>query len=417
MPTPVSQPKPLGSAAALLYHDGELADVRSLLAELGAAFVERRGALLPEDQGAEFGVVIATPRRMLAGRFDAGRGGPTKIAICDSDTRGLRNSLRRAGIQLMVRRPVHPAVLRALVLHALYRGPEKRRHVRVGVGAPVRFRRGLRQRPAILADISLGGCRLLTPYPVEPGRSIRLLLPPEVTGGKPFKLKGRIARHSEDAEGHVLTARFESLRPRQLERLKEVIQTHASGPATFEPATAAGLADPPAAAPARQAPASTPPRPAPARAPVAAPSPARVAPTPAIAPAHAAPADTSGDRRNAPRHAMDRRVIALGEAATRVLMGRDISLGGMRVNPNPLLVVGQDVRLAIHVRDQDLPLVVTAKVHRDDGERGIVLRFHRLEPASSRLLDRMLETLPVTEPDGDDPDACLIVSEILAEAH
>jgi hypothetical protein len=377
--------------------------VRALLAELGAGFVERRGALLPEDRAAEFDVVIATPQRMLAEGFRGGRGGPTKIAICDSDTRSLRNSLRRAGIQLMVRRPVHPAVLRALLLHALYRGPEKRRHARVSVGAPVRFRRGLRLRPAVLADLSLGGCRLLTPHPVEPGRSIRIQLPPEVAGGKALAIKGRIARHTEDAgAGHVLTAQFVGLRPRQLARLKEAIQAHASGPATFEAATPV-----PAAAPAAGA---TPP----ARPPAAA---ARAARSPApVATARTAPA-SAPERREAPRHSLDRRVIALGEAATRVLMGRDISLGGMRVSPNPLLVVGQNVRLAIHVSDQDVPLVVTARVHRDDGERGVVLRFHQLEPGCSRLLDRMLEALPVTEPDGADPHAGLIVSEILAEAQ
>lgn len=404
MPTPTSEPKPSESPAALLYHDGELSDVRTLLGELGATFVERRGALLPEDLASNFDVVIATPRRMLGQHFGAGRGAPTQIAICDSDTRSLRNSLRRAGIQLMVRRPVHPAALRALLLHALYRGPEKRRHVRVSVGAPVRFRRGLRKRPAILADLSLGGCRLLTAHPVEPGRSIRIQLPAEVAGGKPFAIKGRVARHlAEGSEGHTLTARFESLRPRQLARLKDAIRTHASGPATFE--QAAPVAPDPVPAPAG--------RPAAALACAARPAPG--AAVPARPPAPAA-ADT-GDRRSATRHSMDRRVIALGEAATRVLMGRDISLGGMRVNSNPLLVVGQDVRLAIHVGDQDLPLVVTAKVHRDDGERGIVLRFHRLEPGSSRLLDRMLETLPVMEPDGPDPHAGLIVSEILAEAQ
>ena len=60
------------------------------------------------------------------------------------------------------------------------------------------------------------------------------------------------------------------------------------------------------------------------------------------------PSDDS-NRRGRTRHHLDRRVIALGEEATRVLMGRDISFGGMRVNPNPLLKVGENVRLAIHV--------------------------------------------------------------------
>ena len=48
----------------------------------------------------------------------------------------------------MVRRPFHPAALRALVVHSLYRGPEKRRSPRVNVGAPVRVKLGWRHREA-----------------------------------------------------------------------------------------------------------------------------------------------------------------------------------------------------------------------------------------------------------------------------
>ncbi|MGH0031949.1 MAG: hypothetical protein ACQGVC_19335, partial [Myxococcota bacterium] len=141
-----------GTPVTLLFHDGELGDVRDLLGELGTPFVERRGTLLPEDRARPFDLAIATPQRMLGLHFDPGQPRPTQIAVCDSDTRSLRNSLRRAGIQLMVRRPVHPAALRAIVLHSLYRGPERRRSVRVSVGAPVRFRAGWRQRAAVLAD-------------------------------------------------------------------------------------------------------------------------------------------------------------------------------------------------------------------------------------------------------------------------
>ena len=56
---------------------------------------------------------------------------------CDSKT--LRRRLRDAGTDLIVRRPVHPAALRLLILHSLYRGPEKRRTNRVSVGATIQY--------------------------------------------------------------------------------------------------------------------------------------------------------------------------------------------------------------------------------------------------------------------------------------
>ena len=114
--------------AALLVHDGELADVRALLTSLKLPCTERRAGLPPSDLERTGGLVVTTPQRASLLRF-AGRERPTCIVVCDRDSRTLRNSLRRAGIALMVRRPVHPAALRALVLHALYRGPERRRNV------------------------------------------------------------------------------------------------------------------------------------------------------------------------------------------------------------------------------------------------------------------------------------------------
>lgn len=91
-----------------------------------------------------------------------------------------------------------------------------------------------------------------------------------------------------------------------------------------------------------------------------------------------APEAWGGERRTDARRAYGHRVIALAEDATRVLLGRDISLGGMRVDPNPELGPGDRLRLAIHVRARSEPLVVSARVIRDDGEQGLVLEFQSL---------------------------------------
>lgn len=372
---------PKSHPMTLLFHDGELAEVRNLLGELGTPFVERRGVLLEGDLARGFDLVIATPQRVLDLDLDPAGKRPKLMAVCDADSRSLRNSLSRAGIQWMVRRPVHPAAMRALVLHAIYRGPEKRRNQRVSIGAPIRFRAGWRQRSAILGDLSMGGCRLLTTHPIDPGRSITLMIPAEMAGGKAFTIKARVLRQlPESNEWHTVTAQFDKLRSKQAARLQATIKAHTSGPATFDYQSEPVPESPPE------------------------PSPAKVT-------------QGNGERRSTPRRAIDRRVIALGEEATRVLMGRDISIGGMRVNPSPLLVVGQNVRLAIHVENRDVPLVVTAKVHRDDGERGVVLRFHGLEPDCSRTLNQMIDALPVVEPGGPNAGSGMIVSEILAEAQ
>ena len=399
----------------LLFHDGELADLRSLLGDIGTPYVERRGVLDDDDRLQSWDLVIASPQRMLDLGF-ASHTKATQIAIVDRDSRTLRNSLRRHGIELMVRRPVHPAALRALVLHALYKGPEKRRSARVSVGAPVTYSLGWRTRPAVLADISMGGFRLLTNRGADGGKSITLNLPAEVSGGKAFSLKGRVLRNQvvSGGEYHIMVC-FKDLKPAQVDLLRKTVRAHSQGPAQYDGVSAseapegASKAAPAETAPPVDASKATPVETAPPD--VAAASDPSSAAEAAVD--QAAEPDTH-DRRNQARHHIDRRVIALAEEATRVLMGRDISFGGMRVNPNPLLKVGSNVRLAIHVNGREIPLVVMARVHRDDGERGVVLRFHQLDSSETQVLTEMLNSLPVLEAD-DDFESGIIVSEILSD--
>jgi hypothetical protein len=177
---------------SLLIHDGELADVSALLASLEIPFVERLGAESQDDRQTCWDLVIASAKRILDLQLAKSAAPPTQIAILAHDARTLRSSLRRTGTTLMVRRPVHPAALRALVVHSLYRGPEKRRSTRVNVGAPVRIKVGWRPRPALLVDLSVSGCRLMTDRPVEPDSAFRLLLPSEVTGGKAMSVDANV---------------------------------------------------------------------------------------------------------------------------------------------------------------------------------------------------------------------------------
>jgi hypothetical protein len=348
--------------STLLLHDGELADVRALLACLDEPWLERRGGPRPEDLGQPWLLVIGTPERLLDRAWLGSNPAAQQIAVCDRDSRTLQTSLKRARVGLMVRRPVHPEVLRALLLRALYRGPEKRRAARVAIGAPVIVRAGLRKQSALLADLSAGGCRLLSPRPLEPGKLVKVLVPKEVSGGKAFALRGRVLRRSEQPSGDPAYAlSFGTLRAGTCELLRRTIQAHAAGPAKL-----------------------------------ATPAPATARP--------AAPAD-------APAPATVARRAALAEEADHVLVGRDISISGMRVDPSPLLGLGRDVRLAIHAGAGDEPLVVTAKVHRDEGEQGVVLRFHQLSESASHQLHAVIDQLPLLEPSRDGGG---IVSKILS---
>jgi hypothetical protein len=310
------------------------------------------------------------------------------MAILEGEARSLCTMLRNSGIDLIVRRPVHPAALRLLLLYSFYRRHEKRLTSRVVLGTPVRFRCGLRRHRAILADLSTHGCRILASHPVKPGKQLTLQLPTDVHGGETLALFGKVVR-SEPAEfeqdgTQAIAVVFHELAPGLRQRVANVVLAHLMGPASLPRSLAKKLIRR-AAQPSGQA---------------------------------TAPADPSAgesdERRTSPRRAISRHMITTNQEATRVLIARDISLGGLRVDPHPTLSVGDKVQIALHTRAGDTPLVVSAQVDRDDGDTGLLLKFDGLSETVKKGLDEMMGPLPILETQEGASDAVnLVVSEIL----
>ena len=413
---------------SLLLHDGELRDIRELMEELGLRFRERRGSASHEDRIRSWDLVVGTPRLLL--ELDWSRAGqvPRRIAVVERDSKTLRSVLQRAGIDLVVRRPVHPASLRLLLLHILYQGPEKRRTQRVTIGSRVMVRMGWRRRPAVLADLSLSGCRLLCTESPDDNQKLKIALPGEITGGKPLKLTGSVLRctNAEFPGVIAIAVTFAKRSKQETQRLSEVIVAHASGPAQLAERNNPVPVDPPTAFATASRP---PPEPEQRQPPEDLPLPAT--PTPRASPddepdlgareSHGPSArgddenlhDTS-ERRGEVRHVYDRHVIALGIEATRVLIGRDISMGGMRVDPNPNISIGDQIQLAIHVRARENPLVIDATVTRDDAQDGMVLQFQKLSSEAEHYLQQMIDFLPILEiRDESGEGTGIFVSEIL----
>jgi len=364
----MTQP-PAANPRSLLIHDGELVDVRALLVTLGIPFVERVGAESPADRAHPWELVIASAKRILELKLPSSAQPPRQIAILAHDARTLRSSLRRSGTTMIVRRPVHPAALRALVVHSLYRGPEKRRSTRVNVGAPVRVKLGWRNREALLVNLSVTGCRILTNRLAQRGDSFRLQLPPELAGGRALAVEASVVEclsNPDPTLGRFITsASFVGVDARMHTLLAAAVAAHAEGPAI--------CADAP---------------------PIAIPADAAAAPTSAV----------GTPQSTAPEASLD------AEAA-HVLMGRDLSRGGMRVDPNPLLAVGMNLRLAVHAETREAPLILNAMVVRDDGDQGLLLRFRDLSADLARYLDYVIHALPLVI-DDDDDEGCL-VAELL----
>jgi len=381
-------------ARVLLLHEGELGDVRDLLCDLDIPFEESRTKVPICEQGPDWALLIATPQRILDLEPQPNPGSRrVQVAIGDSDSRMLRNAMTRLDVDFFICRPVHMEALRLLLLQAVYEGPEKRRARRVNVGLPVRVRTGLRWREVILIDLSQTGCRLLSHQPLERGLKLTVAVPAGRQERSTLSVKGRVLRQSDSGsrtvEGQLAHVVFDALSDGMRERLERVVDEFASGPARSGPREenrdARQRMDKPRERP-----------------------PAEPLPRTILG----APADKAPQRRSEPRRIFSRRLVALGSDGARVLVGRDLSPSGIRVDPNPFLCEGEFLTLALPWRE-GLPLVVKARVLRHDGERGLVLRFDELSEETAEIVERMAGLLPVCDlPAEDEEPAWVIVPEV-----
>jgi hypothetical protein len=125
--------------------------------------------------------------------------------------------------------------------------------------------------------------------------------------------------------------------------------------------------------------------------------------------------ETPGDRRGGRRAAYVKTVPAFGKRALRVLVGRDLAVGGMRIDPLPGLQLGDRLHLAIYGEAGESPFLVWASVCRDDGESGMALAFDPLPGEVATRLERLVGSLPAVESLHDSEIQAMgtVMSEIL----
>jgi len=364
--------------SVLIVDDGELGEVRAILEDLGVDYAHLRGAAVPRRLDPPRQLFVATARRsaVAAGWPARSAGGPEKVGVVAEDSNALRDSLRRLGFDFLVRPPVHREALRLLVVRALYTGDERRREPRVLVGAEVTCRTGFRRQNAILIELSLRGARLLAKRPFGLGSRLTLQLPPEMGGDPAAWLRAKVLRVEEGgssrAAEYVVALAFEGLKPAQQRSLEAALARCAGGPLAVD--AAAGEA------------------------------------------ALAGAAQAGGaERRRKRRAAFGGEVVTLHDEARRVLLGRDISPDGMRIEAQPDLAAGATLQLAIYAAAGEPPIPVRARVVRNDGAGGVALRFEELSPGAVRRIEELVARLPSVEPLQEGECAALgsVVSRVL----
>ncbi len=361
---------------AVVDEGSELDDVRSLLDELGLEYDSWEkdsvtNGLVPR----RLLVVTATIAVTSRYRREPASGGeqrPVWIAVSPNDSRSQRNVLLHQGFDYMVQRPVHPTALRLLLQRALYRGDDQRRGRRVAVGYGVTLRTGLVPRRATLVDLSATGARLLARKGLERGTEVSVRIPGAIDRGDTFTLLARVVRTRRgDAEGgqtgeYSIALRFQRMDGALRDRLRRLLATLASGPASLpnSPELRSAAVEEPDA-PVRQR-----------------------------------------------RSVFEREIMIFGNSGC-ALVARDLSRGGLRVEQHPALSVGEQVRLAIPAAPPEEPVVVTARVARDDGDSGLALVFESVESGDKARLERIISRHPAIESLAPEEAGGIVVANLL----
>ena len=459
-----STPEPAEGRVVLFQNGGELEEFRGLLSELEVPVEEASGALPGPSKLDGVRLAIVSGKRLLESGGPDLSVWPRTIAVIDDSSKTLVTHLARAGAAMVIRRPIHPRALRLLLLHEIYRGPERRRRNRILIGHPIRLSSGLFRPHAMLLELSPSGARIELANPPKVGAKIRILIGKDLTKSKPIKLQAKVVRSirpsdgTRQSESEIGVAILDANRHAKV--LKSILDRFALGPAPWQsktnsPANEANETSAPSlpitlpktdsskrSLPPTRSPIAEPPVPklpettrqtdsdtdnpieAESNAPTAPRerAPEKIQPVDETVATHepaALPDTESDDRRQEKRIPYDRRIIALGEEAARVLVGRDLSLGGMRIAATPSISVGDKLRVALHSVVQTEPIVIIARALRDDGDDGLVLAFDDLSSRQTDQLEKIIaDSLPVhaSADEFDDPSATsesIVVAEMI----
>ena len=282
----------------------------------------------------------------------------TAIALAEDGAETLTTDLARLGFRYRVGPGVHVEALRLLVEQALFRGHEQRQSPRLPLGARVRWRQGLQRRHGTLVEASEEGARLHAPFPLAAGKRLTLQLLAPLEAAEPRSLPARTlrverTRSREPGLPHVIALRWEIRSPSEQAVLDALLRACRGGPVAYArpaPGVSSGRVD----------------------------------------------AAAEAERRNRPRIPYPREVVTLDseQRVQQALLGQDLSRSGMRVSADSRLRVGQRVRIALYASAGADALQLDAAVARDDGVRGLALRFLDVSPSLDARLRDFIQRLP-----------------------
>jgi len=329
------------------------------------------------------------------------------IAVCGSLSETMRSQIRQQGFRYLLRPHIHPEALRLLLRYAVYAERDRRGRVRYPVGCEVSWKTGWKRNRGRLLDVSRAGCCLLVEHSPRVGARISIKVPSETVGATALKLTGKVLRSTPNAahsgrERTALGIALDDLAPAAKKVLIDLCEKWSDSPPTLPHTERPRVEDFPVEASEQAAP---PPKPqSEATAARAEERPATAADDSTTTPLQ----DSAGvgAKRSTSRGVFEREVVQIDEEARTVqaLLGRDLSIDGIRIVRQPGLVPGTKLRIALFDTSQQEPLILDAEVSRDDGGSGLFLHFVDLSEEMTARVEEIVARLPAVEsidPHGD----------------
>ena len=234
---------------------------------------------------------------------------------------------------------------------------ERRLSTRVALGAPVWVQVGDDRREVTVSRISIGGCGLVSPALLRTGARVSIELPPELSAPRHLLLSGEVlgSREIATGDGHTfdVSVAFRALDLVDRVTLRALMARHAID---FRPMTEGSSARGERGLRERTLP-------------------------------------PTRNRRRALRRRFHQRVMGVLGGIAHVLLARDLSRGGMRIEGNERLAVGDALKIAVFGALDTAPLLAPAVVERDDEADGWFLRFSALDSEVEDRLDALIDSL------------------------
>ncbi len=394
-----------GPALAVLVGDSDLDEIAAMLGELDVETI-RCGPYDPQ-------LAALDDARLLVVSGEIAMSDPIPVdtdllvgvAVCGNISETMRSQVRQQGFRYLLRPHVHPEALRVLLRYAIYAERDRRGRVRYPVGCEVSWKTSWKRNRGRLLDISRAGCGLLVEHSPDVGERITIKVSAETVGGTALKLRGRVIRSTPNAahSGNERTALgivLDELTPAAKKVLIDLCERWSESPPTLPRGERV-------ATPSDEAREEKSPPPEPRGVAVEARAEGRAT----AASGDPTPTDLqdsaeAGAKRSTCRGVFEREVVQIDEEAHAVqaLLGRDLSVAGLRVAQQPGIAPGDQLRIALYDTSQHEPLILNAEVSRDDGGSGLFLRFVDVPQEMTDRVEEIVAQLPAVEaidPHGD----------------